>query len=173
MDLVWCVLAWLTVGRGLPWQASSSHRGSSPQVLTIVGGAKFIAWRPRRPLRGMPTCLGYGMPGVSGLRPCARTHLKRPCAILVWFMGPKKNTDKCVCTVFECHWAGTHFPQPCWSVHGSCRVCHGSGGSLSRPFNMDSGKPAFMSVAPRPASTSLRGPSSQALTLHREAKFIT
>ena len=34
-----------------------------------------------------------------------------------------------------------------------------SGGSRSRPSDMDSGKPAFMSGASRPASSSLRGPS--------------
>ena len=29
-------------------------------------------------------------------------------------------------------WAGTHFGRPCWSVHGSGRVCPGSCGSRSR-----------------------------------------
>ena len=61
---------------------------------------------------------------------------------------------------------------PCRSVHVSGRVCPGSAGSRSRPSDMDSGKPIFLSGAPRPASSSLRGLSSQAVTLLRGAKFI-
>ena len=69
-------------------------------------------------------------------------------------------------------WAETHFDRACWSVYRSGRVCPGSGGSQLRPFDMDSCKPAFMSCTPRPASSSLRRPSLQALTLLGGARFI-
>ena len=54
--------------------------GLSPQTLTLLGGAMFIAWRLRRLfLRWMPM---WGeafleMLGVSWLQLCARTHLKK------------------------------------------------------------------------------------------------
>ena len=41
---------------------------------------------------------------------------------------------------------GTHFGRSCFSVHGSGWVCPGSGGSRSRPSDMDSGKPAGIHV---------------------------
>ena len=52
------------------------------------------------------------------------------------------------------------------------RICPASNGSRSRLSDMDSCKPAFMSGAPRSASSSLRGPSSQAVTLIGGARFI-
>ena len=51
-------------------------------------------------------------------------------------------------------WDWTNFGWPGSQVHGSGRVCFGSGGSRSRPSDMESGKPAFM-----PRALSLRGPS--------------
>ena len=48
-SLVGCILAWLAVGRGAPWPTSSSIRGPSPQALTLLGGAMFIAWSLRCP----------------------------------------------------------------------------------------------------------------------------
>ena len=53
-------------------------------------------------------------------------------------------------------WTGTHLDRPFWSVHGFSQVSSGSAGS--RPW---------------PASSSLRGPSPQALTLLGGAGFIT
>ena len=47
---------------------------------------------------------------------------------------------------------GTLIGRPSWSVYGSGRVCPGSAGSRSRPSDIDSGKPAFMSGASRPVS---------------------
>ena len=35
------------VGQGSPWLASLSLRGPFPQVLTLLGGVRFIAWRLR------------------------------------------------------------------------------------------------------------------------------
>ena len=77
---------------------------------------------------------------------------------------------------YSCIWIrniGKNFGQPYLSVPGSSWVCPGSGGSRPRPSDTDSGKPAFMSGAPRPASLILSGPSPQTLTLVRRAMFIT
>ena len=79
-DQVGCVLVSVAVGRGAPWPASSSLRGPSFQVLTLLRGAGFIVWRLRRPFfRGMPMGSEAFLepPGASGLRLCARTHLKK------------------------------------------------------------------------------------------------
>ena len=51
-------------------------------------------------------------------------------------------------------------------------MCLGSGGSQSRPSNMDSGKPAFMSCALRSAFLEPSGSVLQALTLSGRATFI-
>ena len=51
---------------------------------------------------------------------------------------------------------GILFGRPCWSVHRFGRVCPASDGSRSRPHDMDYGKPAFMTGAPRPALSSPR-----------------
>ena len=67
-------------------------------------------------------------------------------------------------------WAVTHFGWPCWLVHRSGRVCPGSAGSWLKLFDC---KPAFMSGVPRPASSNLRGPYPQTLTLLGGARFIT
>ena len=66
-----------------------------------------------------------------------------------------------------------HFVRPCWSVHRSGRECPGSGGCRSRLSDMDSDKLVFMLGAPRPAFSTLRRPSLQALTLLEGARFIT
>ena len=101
------------------------------------------------------------------LNPRTATPMKKARGLQEW-----QKRDTCICTVSECRWAGALFGWPCWSVHGSGRVCPGSGGSWQRPSGMDSGKPAFMSGAPRPASSSLGGLSPEALTLLGGARFI-
>ena len=67
------------------------------------------------------------------------------------------------------HWTGTHFGRSCLLVYGTGRVCLGSGGSRSRPTDMDSGKLAFMSRMLRPALLKPcgEGASPQILTLSR------
>ena len=49
----------------------------SPRILTLFGGYRLAPEAP--PFRGMPTGLEafLKMPGACGLRPCARTHLKK------------------------------------------------------------------------------------------------
>ena len=71
-----------------------------PQDLNIVGRAKFIAWRPRCPFfwGGMPTGPEVFLKpsGVSGLQPCARTHLKKALCYthpVDGMMGRTTNTD--------------------------------------------------------------------------------
>ena len=63
----------LTCIPGAPGPASSSLRGPSPlpQALTLLGRASFIAWLPSGPEAFLK------LPGVSGLRPCSQTHLKK------------------------------------------------------------------------------------------------
>ena len=58
-------------------------------------------------------------------------------------------------------------------VHRFGCVSPASAGSRSRSSDMDTGKPAFMSGTARPASSTLRGPSSQVLTLLGGARIIT
>ena len=58
------------------------HGAVLPHVLTLGGRARFIAWRLRRPFfMRMPTEpeAFLELLGVSGLRPCVRTHLKKLC----------------------------------------------------------------------------------------------
>ena len=113
--------------------------------------------------RGMPTEPDEFLkpPGVSGLQPSTQTHLKRPCATHVLSVGRTTKTD-----------TGTHFGRSCWLVYGSVRVCPGYSGNRLRPSVMDAGKPTSMLGAPRPASSSLIGPSPQALTLLEGDRFI-
>ena len=67
--------------------------GAVPQVLTLLGGARFIAWRRRRSfLREHRRGPFWGMPGVFGQRPSAWTQLKKPCATLVQLVGRSTNT---------------------------------------------------------------------------------
>ena len=78
-DLIGCVLVPIAVGRSEPWLASSSLRRLSPLALTLLGGARFIAWYLRCPFfRGMLTgpVTFLEPPGVSGLRLGALSHLK-------------------------------------------------------------------------------------------------
>ena len=59
---------------------SSSPRSPSPQALTLLEGARFIAWLLGRPFfRGMPTRpVAFLDPsGVSGQQSCARNNLKK------------------------------------------------------------------------------------------------
>ena len=77
--LVGFVLVPVAVSRGSPGPASSSLRGPFPQALILLGGVGFIAWRLRQHfILGMPTGpeAFVGIPGLSGLRPSAWTHLK-------------------------------------------------------------------------------------------------
>ena len=72
MDLVGCVLVLVAVSWGATWPASLSFRGPSPQALTLLGGARFIAWCLRHPFfRRMPTGPEAVLEpqGVSGLDP--------------------------------------------------------------------------------------------------------
>ena len=81
MNLVGCFLVPLEVGWDVPQPASSSLRGPSPQDLTLLVGARFIAWHLRYPFfRWMPTGLeGFlELLGVSVLLNCARTYLNKP-----------------------------------------------------------------------------------------------
>ena len=70
------------------------RQGASPQVLTLLGGVRFIAWCLRRPSLG--ECRWgprhfLGLPDVCGLRSCAQTQLKRPCVIIVRLVGRMTN----------------------------------------------------------------------------------
>ena len=78
----------------------------------------------------------------------------------------RRNTN--VATLF----IGTHFSWLCLSVHRLGRVCPGPDGSQSKPSDMDSGKPEFMSGAPTPPSSRLRGFVHEALTHFRRARLI-
>ena len=67
---------------GVPSSAqSSSHKGASPQAVTLLGGVKFITWRLGRHFLGKCRPTGpeafWGNPGGSGLEPCTRTNLKK------------------------------------------------------------------------------------------------
>ena len=165
---------WSVHGSGLVCSGSANIRSTFaltgilepqeavPQPLTLLGEAKFIARGLRRLFLGecrQGSRHFLEMPSVSGLRPCVWTHRKRALAILIRLVGRKTNTDKYVCTISVRHWAGTHFTRLYWSVHGSGWVCPSSRGSRSRPSDIDSVKPAFMSGAPRLSSSSPRRPS--------------
>ena len=93
-DLVGCVLVPVSVARGAPWLESSSLREPS------------LSDPPRRGLvyhKAPEVTLFMGMltepdaclvpPVMSGLRPCTRTQLKRPCATLIWLVECATNTD--------------------------------------------------------------------------------
>ena len=88
-DLVGCLLVLVAVGRGcLTWIPGSQHsyrarqdghpqaslRGAVPQALSLIGRASFIAFF-RGILTGSEAFLEP--PSMSGLRRCARTHLKK------------------------------------------------------------------------------------------------
>ena len=49
------------------------------------------------------------------------------------------------------HWAETHFDQSYSRIRGSGRLYLGFDSNWSRPSDMDSRKPAFMSLTLRPA----------------------
>ena len=162
-DLVTCVLVQLTVCRGSPQLASWSLRGPSPQALTLLGGARFIVWRLRRPSfgecrRGLRhfwecwACLGY----VLVLGPTLKKALchTRPVG---WTEEKYRRVESRVYAVSECRWAGTHLCVARYTdlvvcVLAQLTVCRGS---------------------PRLASSSLSGPSPQALTRLGEVRFIT
>ena len=80
MDLVECVLVPVAACQGVPWPASLSLRGPFPQALTLLEGARFIAWYLRCSLfKGMQTGPEAFLepPGVSRLQPCTQTHQKK------------------------------------------------------------------------------------------------
>ena len=92
-DLVGCVLVPVAVGRGAPWPTSSSLRAPSPRLYPSSEGLGSSPGAPFREILTGPVAI-LEMPGVSGLRPCARTHLKKKhCAILVRLVRRKTNTD--------------------------------------------------------------------------------
>ena len=68
-----------------------------PRVSRLSPSSEGIGLSPGAwgaPFWGMPKGpeTFWGMLGGSGLRPCSRTHLKRPCAILVRLVGRPTNT---------------------------------------------------------------------------------
>ena len=86
-DLVGCVTS-------LEWHTKGLRR-LSPLTLTFLREVRFFAWSLMHLLfRGMPTEpeAFWGMPGASGLRSCAETTLKRPCATLVRLLDPVDET---------------------------------------------------------------------------------
>ena len=66
-DLVRYVLVAVAVGRGALWLATLSLGGPSPQALTLLGGAGFIACRQRHPSLGK--CRRSSTAPWRGLRP--------------------------------------------------------------------------------------------------------
>ena len=123
-DLIWCVLTRLAVSWDTPWPASASLKGQSSQALTLRRGVRFIARRLRHPAlgecrRGRKVFLEP--PGLSELRSCARTHLKKASCHTRSSGRARDNYP-----------AMTHFGWSCWSTHGSDQVCPGSAGSQSR-----------------------------------------
>ena len=98
-DLVGCVLVPVAVSRGrLTWilafmsgapkPASSSLRGLSSQVLTLLGEAMSITWRLKHPFFGI-----FEAPGCVLTTALRWIYLKRPCATLVRSVGRTSNTD--------------------------------------------------------------------------------
>ena len=163
-DLVGCVLVPVAVGLrlfdmdsgkpavmlGAPRLASSSLRGLSSHAPGLQRRALFITWLQGRIFREMP------------MRP--KAFLCSPGFL---------NYVSAHSLLSERRWVGTHFRRAYSSVHVSGRVCPSSGGSRSRPSDMDSGKPLFISRALKPASSSHRRPSTYALALLGGAMFIT
>ena len=148
--LVGCVLVPVAVSQGAPQLASSSLKGLSPQFLTILGGLLPGAWDT--PFYGNAD-RAQGNFGAT--------------RYVLGIVGWTHNKYRPQC------WAGTHLDWPCWLIHGSGWVWPGSASSQSRPNDKDSGWLSFMLGMLRPASSSLRGPSPQAVTLLGEARFIT
>ena len=128
--------------------------GAFPKALTLVWGARFMASRLRRPF--IRQCQRdqkqfFGMPGVSGLRPWARIHLKRPRVILVRLVGRKTNPDN-----LQAEWSvrTTLWKALLW---GTLRLaafywCGDLNGCVFVPV-------AVGRCAPSPASSRLTGPS--------------
>ena len=84
-DLAGCVLVLVRVDRCSPWPESSSLSGGAPRFWPSLEGLG-LSLAPEAPLfSGMLTGPGAFLEqsGVSGLRPCTRIHLKRPCATLI------------------------------------------------------------------------------------------
>ena len=94
----WGCLVWVSGRPSIrvtrPRMTFLEPQGLSLQVLTHLESARFIAWCLRRFIfRRMPTGpeAFWGMLGVSGICPSARTHLKkalyhtRPCDKYRWF----------------------------------------------------------------------------------------
>ena len=99
------------------------------QALTLHGGVRSKAWHPSLSLLG--ECVEgqkhfWSTLGVSGVRPCALTHLKKPCASLFWMLGRTTNTDN-----LQAEWSVCATP---WEKLGGdalrlaalCRMCSGS-----------------------------------------------
>ena len=119
MYLVGCDLVVVAVGRGAPWPVYSSLWGPSSQTLTLLGGARLIAWRVRGPLKGIST----GAETFLSRRVRLSYGLKKPCATLMQLVGRSTNTTRP---------AITHFDRPCLGKHGPGWVCPGSSASQLR-----------------------------------------
>ena len=57
-------------------------KGAVSLALTLLGGTRFITWRLFRGMSTEPEAFLEPL-GMSGLRPCAYTHLKKLCVTLV------------------------------------------------------------------------------------------
>ena len=76
--------------------SSLEPQEAAPKAQTLLEGTRFITRRLRHPfygnadeVRGIFFC----SPGVSGLRSCVWTHLKRPCARLFQLVGRTTNNS--------------------------------------------------------------------------------
>ena len=137
---------------GAPKPTCSNLWRPSPQALISLRGCLSPEASLFRGITTAPEAFLEPL-GVSRLRPMRPDPPKK--ATLVWSVGRMTNTE------FLPARAMTHLVRPCWSVHGSGRVGLSSTGRWSRPSDMDSGKPAFLSGAPRLASSSFRGRPSR------------
>ena len=71
-------------------------QGGRPPKLSLQRGCIYHLALEAPLFKGMSTGLKAFLesPGVCGFRPCARTHLKKPCVTLVWLVGRTTNTKK-------------------------------------------------------------------------------
>ena len=170
-DTVYWDTLWSTVFVGTwIWSGESRFQWQSvevcpisifePQALTLLGEARFITWHLRRPFKGNANRIWgiFGATRKSGLLPCTRFHQKKS---LVPHSSSRWDEWKI-------------------SKHTSIgRVCRYTDlvGCVLVPVAVGWGCPtwkvAFMSGMQWLASSSLKGPSPQALTLLRGARFIT
>ena len=115
--------SWMSAIR-VEWLISSSLRGPFPQVLTLLGGVRFIAWRLRRPSSGKCR-LGpryfWSRWARVGSCPAPGPTLKTPCATLARLVGRSTNTawlDTALCRGFFSWVSGIHVG---WLISSSLR----------------------------------------------------